>query len=212
MKKAPVEVVEDFFQVVVMTAGRVNVLASAHLAHESRLGGDVVMGDITAITKVLRAIDRLTIELGEEDVSDCVQHEIGSAFKQIGEADIKVSITHANGVVNGDKRIKPNMHGWCGRAGAELTIGAVKDFGELRHVEGRLAEVIASRQPSGLSKTWRLSAWKEGEGCRISTDKDQMLTTGDTGLGVNLRSKRALICPKVVGNSFSYFCFFFFFT
>src|SRR5258708_6989958 len=87
VEEAAVEVVEDFFQMVVVATGGADVLASAHLADEPRFGGNVVAGDIAAITGAVRAIDRLTIELGEQDVGDRAQHRFGSAFKQVGEAD-----------------------------------------------------------------------------------------------------------------------------
>jgi len=70
VEEAPVEVVENFFQMVVMAAGGADVLASAHLADEASLGGNVVAGDIAAITGAVGAIDRLTIKLGEQDVGD----------------------------------------------------------------------------------------------------------------------------------------------
>ena len=65
VEEAAVEVVENFFQMIVMAAGGADVLASAHLADEARLGGNVVAGDIAAITGAVGAIDRLAIKLGE---------------------------------------------------------------------------------------------------------------------------------------------------
>ena len=140
MEEAAVEVVENFFQMVVVAAGGADVLASAHLADEPRFGGNVVAGDIAAITGAVGAVDRLAIELGEQDVGDRVQHGFGRAFEQVGEADVKLSLAQPDGVVDGDKRIETNVHGRRGRAGTEFAIGFVKNFGKLRgHVEGRVA-------------------------------------------------------------------------
>src|SRR3981081_1986771 len=72
VEEAAVEVVEDFFQMVVMAAGGADMLASADLADEARFGGNVVAGDIAAITGAVGAIDGLTIKLGEQDVGDRV--------------------------------------------------------------------------------------------------------------------------------------------
>jgi hypothetical protein len=153
VEEATVEIVEDFFQMVVVTAGGADVLASAHLADEARFGGNVVAGDIAAITGGVRAINRLTIKLGEQDVSDRLQHGFRSAFEQIGEADVELSLAEANGVVDGDESIETNVQGRRGRAGTEFAIGFVKDFGELwGHVEGRVAEAAISRQPSAVSR------------------------------------------------------------
>ena len=143
VEEAAVEVVENFFQVVMVSAGGADVLASAHLADKPRFGGNVVAGDIAAITGAVDAIDRVAIELGQQDVGDRVLHRFGSAFKQIGEADVELSLAEANGVVDGDERIETNIHerhGRRGRAGAEFAISFVEDFCELGgHVEGRVA-------------------------------------------------------------------------
>src|SRR6266478_5365899 len=155
VEEAAVEVVEDFFQMVVMAAGGVDMLASAHLANEPRFCGNVVAGDIAAITGAVRAIDRLTIELGQQDVGDRMQHGFGSAFEQIGEADVELSLAQADGVVDGDESIETNMHRRRGRAGTKFAIGFVKDFGELwGHVEERVAEAAIGSQPSAFSKTY----------------------------------------------------------
>jgi hypothetical protein len=154
VEEAAVEIVEYFFQMVVVAAGGADMLASAHLADEPRFGGNVVAGNIAAIPGALGAIDRLAIELGEQDVCDRVQHGFGSTFKQIGEADVELSLAEANGVVDGDESIETNMHRGRGRAGAEFAIGFVKNFSGLwGHVERRVAEAAISSQPSAISKT-----------------------------------------------------------
>ncbi len=152
VEEAAVEIVEDFFQMVVMAAGGADMLASAHLADEARFGGDVVASDIAAITGAVGAIYRLAIELGEQDVGDRVQHGFGSAFEQIGKADVELSLAQADSVVDGDESIETSVQGRRGRTGTEFAIGFVKDFGELwGHVEGRVAEGAVSRQPSAVS-------------------------------------------------------------
>jgi len=154
MEEAAVEVVENFFQVIVVAASGADVLASTHLADEAGFGGNVVAGDITAITGAVSVLDRLAIELGEQDVGDRVQHGVGSAFEQVGEANVELSLAETDGVVDGDKRIETNVHGRRGRARAKFAIGLVKYFGKLwGHVERRVAR--GSYQPSvpGLNKT-----------------------------------------------------------
>jgi len=83
VEEAAVEVVEDFFEMVMMSAGGADVLASAHLADQPRLGGYVVAGDIAAITGAMGAIDRLAIEFCQQDVCDGMQHGFRSAFQQV---------------------------------------------------------------------------------------------------------------------------------
>src|SRR6266481_5203053 len=150
VEETAVEIFENFFQMVVVAAGGADMFASAHLADEARLGGNLVAGDIAAITGAVRAIDWLTIKLGEKDVGDRVQHGFGSAFKQVGKADVKLSLAQADGVVDGDESIETNVQGRRGRAGAKFAIRFVKDFGELwGHVEKGSR---GSYQPSALSR------------------------------------------------------------
>jgi len=150
VKEAAVEVVEDFFEMIVVSAGGADLLASSHLADEAGFGGHVMTGDIAAITGAVGAIDRLAIKLGEQDVSDRVEHRVGSAFEQVGEPDVKLSLAQADGVVDGDKGIETNMKRRRGRMGTKFAIGCVEDFGKLwGHVEGRLAR--GGGQQSALS-------------------------------------------------------------
>ncbi len=70
-----------------------------------------------------------------------MQHGFGRAFQQIGKPDVELSLTQADGVIDGHKRIEANVQRRRGRAGTQFAIGFVKDFGELwRHVERRLAD------------------------------------------------------------------------
>src|SRR5580700_3013425 len=61
MEETVVEIVENLFEVIVVTAGGSDVLASSHLADEAGFGGNVMARDITAITGAVCAIDRLAI-------------------------------------------------------------------------------------------------------------------------------------------------------
>ena len=61
VEEAAVEVVEKFFEMVVVSAGGADVLASAHLAHEARFGGEIMTGHIAAVAGALRAVDRLSV-------------------------------------------------------------------------------------------------------------------------------------------------------
>ena len=131
VEEAAIEVVENFFQMIVMAASRADVLASAHLADEARLGSNVMASNIAAITGAVGTIDRLTIELGEQDVGDRMQHGFGSALKQVGKADVELSLAEADRVVDGDESIETNMHRRRERAGTEFAIGFVKDSCEI---------------------------------------------------------------------------------
>src|SRR5271163_2521721 len=172
VKEAAVEVVEDFVQMVVATAGGADVLASAHLADEAGFGQQIVAAYIAAIAGALRAIDGMAIKLGEQDVSDRVQYGVGRAFQQIGEADVEFSLALADGVVDGNERIEANVYGRRGRAWAEFAIGLVEDFCELgRHVEGRVArpdDSIRSLKAKGKPQGARRNTGDgHGVGCGV---------------------------------------------
>ena len=82
-----------------------------------------------------------------------MQNGFGSAFQQVGDADVELSLAQANGVVNGNERIETDVQSRRGRARAEFAIDFLKYFGKLcGHVEGRLAEAAISRQFSAFSK------------------------------------------------------------
>ena len=160
VEETAVEVVKDFFQVVMVAAWGAHLLASAHLADEPGFRSNVVTGDIASIPAVVDAIDGLAIKLGEKDVGDRMEYGVGRAFEQIGEANVEFSFAKADGVVNGDERIKTNVHGRRERARAKVAVGFVKDFGELwGHVEGRLArelvvEIQLPLQSFGVHSVW----------------------------------------------------------
>ena len=128
VKEAAVEIVENFLEMVMMTAGGVNMLASTHLAHKAGFGGEVVAGDITAVAGAMRAVDRLTVEFGQQNVGDGMKHGFGRAFQKIGKANVEFGLAQADGVVDGDERVKADVHGWRGRARTELGKGFVENF------------------------------------------------------------------------------------
>ncbi len=153
VEKAAIEVVEDFFQMIVVSARGNDVLTPAHLADEARFRGDIMRADIAAITTAVDAVDRLAIKLGEQNVGDRMQHIVGSAFQEIGDADKYLSFAQADGVVDGNKRIETHMHERSRCARTKFAVGLVQNFGELwGHVEARLAEAVGSRQPSAVSR------------------------------------------------------------
>lgn len=125
------------------------MFASAHLPDDACLGGNIAAGDIAAIARAVGAINRLAIKLGEQNVDNREEHGFRSAFQQVGDADVELSLAQANGVVDGYKGIETHVQSRRGRARAQFAIGIVKDFGKLGgHVDGRVAEAAISRQLS----------------------------------------------------------------
>jgi len=106
-------------------------------------------GHIAAITRALGAVHWLAVELGQQDMRDGMQHGFGSAFEQIGDADEKLSLAQADGVVDRDERVKPNVHRRNGRVRAQSAVGFAEDFCEIRgHVRGKSSMRIGQESPS----------------------------------------------------------------
>src|ERR1700733_93763 len=57
VEKSPVEIVENFLQMIMMAARRVNMFSPSQLTHEPRLRGQFMAADITPIARSLGALE-----------------------------------------------------------------------------------------------------------------------------------------------------------
>ena len=71
------------FDIVVAGAGHNSLIAAAYLANQVSFGGNLMAGDIFAVTDGMAAGNGLTIKLGQQDMSNGIQHRIRSAFEQV---------------------------------------------------------------------------------------------------------------------------------
>jgi hypothetical protein len=78
VEEAGVERLEDFVEVVVVAGGGRETLATAGLADVLGLAGDGFGGYVAAVAVGVGGGDGLLVELGEEDVGDCVVDVVGS--------------------------------------------------------------------------------------------------------------------------------------
>ena len=142
MEEPPIEVIEKFLEVVMVPASRMNMLASPDLAYDSSFGGNIVTGNVAAITCALRAINGLPIELRKQNVRDRMQHGFGSAFQQVRNSYVQLPLPQANRVVDGDEGIEPRINDRRGSARTKIPISCLENLGKLwRHLEGRLAQL-----------------------------------------------------------------------
>src|SRR5579862_342878 len=133
---------------IMMSTSGADMFASANLPYQARLCCNLVPADVAAIACAFRAIDRLAIKLRQQDVRDRLQHRIRSAFEQVRDTHVQLSIAQPDGVIDRNKGIETNMHRRSRRARTQFAVGCVKNLGELRrHLEGRLAR--GSSQQSG---------------------------------------------------------------
>lgn len=64
VEEAAVQIFKDFFQMILMTGGGLDLFSSADLADEACLSRDVMAGDIAAIARAPGAVNRPAVELG----------------------------------------------------------------------------------------------------------------------------------------------------
>jgi len=140
VEKSPVQVVENFFEMIIMPARRVDVLAAPDLPDKAGLRGNIMARHIAPVASALGSIHRFAIELREQDVRDRLQHIFGSTLKQVRDARVNLPLPQANCIVDGDKGIEADVHRRKCSARAKFAKGLVEDFGELYgHVDGRVA-------------------------------------------------------------------------
>ena len=140
VKKSPVQVVENFFEMIMMSAGRVDVLAAPDLPDKTGLRGNIMACHIAPVASTLGSFHRFAIELREQYVRDRLQHIFGSSLKQVRDPCVNLSLPQANRIVDGDEGIEASVHRGKSSAGAKFAKGLVKNFSELYgHVDGRVA-------------------------------------------------------------------------
>ena len=97
------------------------------MADELGLTSDGGRGGESLITQVLGGVDGFFVELGQEDVGDGANHILGSAFKQVGEADVKLSFAQTDGGIERGKAAEAQVNGRHGRPGAQSPVLLLKD-------------------------------------------------------------------------------------
>ena len=112
-----------------------------------RLPRDGVAVLKTLVAKVVRLVDGLAVELGQQDVRDGAQDALLRTLQQVREADINLCLAQADGRVERDKGTKAYLHLRHGRARSQVAILLGKDA---RDVIGREPWTLCtSRAPGG---------------------------------------------------------------
>ena len=129
VKEAQVQVFKNLVKVIVLALWALNALAPAHLADEMRFGGHGLAAGEFAVAHRVGRVDRLAVELGDQDVQDGIQHRLGRAFQQIREADEDASLAKPDGVVDVGEAVEADLKFRRGRAWTQLTIRLLKNPG-----------------------------------------------------------------------------------
>ena len=144
VKKSPVQVVENFFEMIMMSARRMDVFAPPDLSDKTGLSGNIMARHIAPVASALGSIHRFAIELGEQYMRDGVQHIFRRSLKQVRESRVNFPLTQANRIVDGDEGIEASVHRGKRSARAKFAKSLVENFGELYgHVDGRVARSAA---------------------------------------------------------------------
>ena len=135
-----------------MPLGGLDPLTPAHLADKVGLRAQIVAADVSPIARGVKSLDRLLVNLRQQDVSDGLDHILRRAFQQIGEANVKHAFAQADGVVHVGEGIELDAELRDGRTRAQVSINAVQDVLEIR--------LQASRKVARVERwSLRRTAW-----------------------------------------------------
>ena len=84
-------------------------------------------GGEALVAQVVRGVDGLVVELGEQNVRDGVDDGLRRAFKQVGEADEDLAFAQADGGVERGEAAEANRDGRHRRARAQGAVLLLKD-------------------------------------------------------------------------------------
>jgi hypothetical protein len=109
VEEAGVEGLEDLVEIVVMADGCGEAFASAGLSDVLGLFRDSFGGDVTAIAIGVESRDGFLVELGEENVGDCVVDGFRCRFEQVGETDVQPAFAQTDGGVERSEAAEANV-------------------------------------------------------------------------------------------------------
>lgn len=132
MKKAPIEIFKDCFQIVVAPLRRQQHLSSPLLTQQMSFSGNIAASQIPAITRGVSRFDFFTVQLRQKDVSDGMKHVARSAGQQVRNAYENFAVSQSNGVVDVGKREELDVKFRHRSPWPQLTILVGKDFSEFR--------------------------------------------------------------------------------
>jgi hypothetical protein len=94
------------------------------------LFGDGLGGDVAAVPVGVQACDWLLVELGEEDVCDCMVDRFRCGLEQVGEANVETAFAQTDGGVERSEATEANVEWRNGSAGAQLAVLVLEDGDE----------------------------------------------------------------------------------
>src|SRR5271168_125545 len=111
VKKTRVERVEYLFEVVIAPLRAGVALGPASTANLLRAACDGFAVLESFIAMIVRAVDGLLVNLGDEDMCNCAQHALRSAFEQIGKTYVQLTFTQTDGGIEGNESPEADVKG-----------------------------------------------------------------------------------------------------
>src|SRR6266540_16899 len=141
IKEADIQRIEDLVQIVAAPLRRLQALASAHLPYPLRLLHHLARGDVAAVARTVRPVDRAAVNLGQKDVDDGLQHRLRRALQQVGKAQFHPAVRQANSVVDVDEGIELQLEFRKRGARPQLAVGLLQQWKQCsRQGVSRLSE------------------------------------------------------------------------
>src|SRR5690349_10794128 len=81
VEESSVQVLENCLEIVGMPLRARDSFPATHLPNQVRLPGDVMAAHVPPVTRRMFAFNWLAVNLGDQDVEDCVKDAFGGAFQ-----------------------------------------------------------------------------------------------------------------------------------
>ena len=141
MKEALIQVIEDLFQVVITALRGDDAFSAARATNLLGTFGDRGAAQMPAIAIGVGRLNRLAIELGQQDVRDGSQHAFRCAFENVRQANQRVAIAETDGGVDAGEPIEANVEDRHGRAWTQSAILSRKNLSQAAR-NGRLRDPL----------------------------------------------------------------------
>src|ERR1700733_5019342 len=103
MEESLVQHIEDLFEVVITPLGTAVALGPARMADLLRLARHGFAILKTLVAMVVRAVDGLFVNLGDQDMRDGMEDRLRRAFQQVRKADMQLAFAQPDGGIEGNE-------------------------------------------------------------------------------------------------------------
>ena len=131
MEESFVERIEDFIEVVISAFRAAIALGSSRVPDLFRLASDSLTVLKAFVSMIVRAVDRLLVDLRDQNVCDRVQHRDWRALEKVRKTDMQFTVPEPDRCVQGNKTAEPNAKGRHGRARPKRPVFLLKNLNDV---------------------------------------------------------------------------------